>query len=152
MERLSDIFPAADRAIGRLPQVPEQNRLWVTRVNGSALLSPGLISICGLLGIMGGVQVGGTSDPFSSCSQEISCSRAYQIVVEGSPLDLVEIYGKNFNAEPVSSDRRASGYSFLYRGLTLCFACLPMELESTEGRSLTSRLKEMAPHLRSSFD
>ncbi len=152
MERLSDIFPGGYRGLEDLLNIHGRHRLWVTRVDGNTMLKPGLISICGLFGIMSGVQVGGTSDPFSCCSEKISSSHAFQIVEEDSVLDLVEMYGKDFIAEPVSGDRRMSGCSFLCRGLALCFACLPMELESTEGRSLTSRLKEIASHLRSSIE
>jgi hypothetical protein len=36
------------------------------------MLKPGLINICGILGIMGGAHIGGTSDPLSSCLEKIS--------------------------------------------------------------------------------
>ena len=146
MERLSDIFPGGSRAIRNLLQMHQQNRLWAIRIRGAQ--KRGSITICGLLGIMSGVQIGGTCDPFSPCSEKTS--HTYRVVEEGSVLDLVEIYGKNFNAEPVSGDKRMTGCSLLYRGLAFCFACLPMEQESTEGISLTSLLRE--PHLRSSIE
>ena len=152
MERLADISPGCNRAIRTLLQVPKQNRLWVTHVHANAVLKPGLISICGLFGVMSGVRIGGATDPFSSCTEKIGSSNAYQIVVEGYHFDLVQIYGQDFIVEPVSVGRGMTGCSFLYHGIALCFACLPTEPQSTEGRSTMSRLKELAPHLRSCFD
>ena len=151
MERLSDVFPKGCSAIGDTRQMHEQNRPWAIRILREAVQKRGSITICGLLGIMSGVQIGGTCDPFSSCCEKISSSHAFQIVMEGASFDLVEMCGKCLS-EPVSGKRRMIGLSFQYRGIVLCFACHPIEPQSSEGISLTSRLKEIASHLRSSIE
>ncbi len=151
MERLEEVFPSGCQAISDLLQMSQQHRLWAIRIRREEAQKPGLIITCGLLGIMGGVQVGGTSDPFSSCAEKTGSSHLYQVVVEDASFDLVQMYGESFNTEPVSGVRKMTGCSLLYRGLLLCFACPCMEPASSKEISLTSRLKARAPHLRSSI-
>lgn len=143
MERLSDIFPAADRLVGDLLPI-RGRRLWAISIRKEAVQKPGLIRLCGLIGVMGGIQIGGASDPLSPCREAIVSNRVYQIVMAGSSLGLVAMYGNDF--VQVSEERNRAGCCFRYRGLVMCFACRSIGLD---GASLKSRLRAQGRHLRS---
>ena len=141
MRKLTDICPGS-RAVYDLLHLHRNYHLWVIPIRAKDAQKHGSIMICGIIGVECGVQITGTSDPLFSCGEKIDSSCAYQLIEEGVSLNLVQMYGKSFSTEPASSAKKANGCSFLYHGIMLCFACLPLELPDAKGISAISRLKK----------